>query len=346
MNLGTPVALPEIEATLKKLWEADEAQTNASLTNFAIYSEKPDDLEANSEIIQNLTREHACRALLLAVDRNAENTDAQAWVTAHCHLAHGKKSVCCEQIAFRLNGITPGRLNNTLFAHLHSDLPLILWWQGDLTSAFRENLYTLIDRLIVDGMSWSNPAEGYTNLSEAMEKAGSSLVTQDLAWSRTYTFRTSLASLFDEPLALQALPKLTEISITTNPHTHLLAQWMIAYMAHQAGWSIKSATPEKVELIGDNFQNIVAHIIIEDGCDSLRDVTLTSPDTIIQLNRPSADKQAYLCQKLTHNGQCIVNRTAPIDSISRPRRMLANQLARGGKNSLYKSILPVLRKLL
>jgi len=43
--LGTPVEIQDIEKELRQLWEKDEARTNASLMNFAVYSEQEGSLE-------------------------------------------------------------------------------------------------------------------------------------------------------------------------------------------------------------------------------------------------------------------------------------------------------------
>ena len=64
-HLGMEVPIGSIEKELKKLWEADQASTNASLMNLAIYSEDPDSLQRNSLAIGELTREHSCRAILI-----------------------------------------------------------------------------------------------------------------------------------------------------------------------------------------------------------------------------------------------------------------------------------------
>ena len=101
-GLGRAVEISAIDGELKKLWEADEASTNASLMNFLIYTEDPSRLMANSETILSLTQEHACRALLIAMDRKVPEPSIEAYITAHCHLAHGKKSICSEQISFLL----------------------------------------------------------------------------------------------------------------------------------------------------------------------------------------------------------------------------------------------------
>ena len=192
--LGKEVPIEKVERELRLLWEADDARTNASLVNLAVYSEEETALVDNSNIIREITREHACRALLIGLDRDKKDATVRSWINAHCHLAHGQKSVCCEQIAFHLTGHSRGRFRNTIFAHVQSDLPLIFWWQGNLSNIFRESLYRRIDRLVIDSSSWSTPNEQFGKIGEAIEKVN--LVVQDLSWARTYHFRLAIASLY------------------------------------------------------------------------------------------------------------------------------------------------------
>ena len=149
-QLGREVEISQIEVELKRLWEADEASTNASLINFAVYSENAKALSQNSETVREITRQHSCRAILIGVDQEDSEVSMRAWITAHCNLMNGNKSVCSEQIAFHLTGQVSGRLSNTVFAHLNSDLPLIFWWQGELSERFNDRLYSLIQRLVID----------------------------------------------------------------------------------------------------------------------------------------------------------------------------------------------------
>ena len=46
-ELGREVPVGSIDKELRKLWEEDEARTNASLMNLAVYSEAPGALEKN-----------------------------------------------------------------------------------------------------------------------------------------------------------------------------------------------------------------------------------------------------------------------------------------------------------
>ena len=80
-ELGREVPVGSIDKELRKLWEEDEARTNASLMNLAVYSEAPGALEKNSAVVRELTAEHACRALLIGIDRNATEASIRAWIS-------------------------------------------------------------------------------------------------------------------------------------------------------------------------------------------------------------------------------------------------------------------------
>ena len=69
-ELGIEVPISAIDLELRKLWEQDEARTNSSLMNLVVYSEKSGSLLENSRIINELTRDNACRAILVEIDRN------------------------------------------------------------------------------------------------------------------------------------------------------------------------------------------------------------------------------------------------------------------------------------
>src|SRR5437016_9462746 len=79
--------------------------TRASLINFAVYSEKPDSLEKNTQLIARIAENHACRALVIGANRNSKENRVEAWVNAHCHVSRaGNKQICSEQLSFSLEG--------------------------------------------------------------------------------------------------------------------------------------------------------------------------------------------------------------------------------------------------
>lgn len=350
--LGQEVAIGRIDAELRKLWAVDEARTNACLINFAVYSEKKGSLAQNSHIVSELTREHACRALLVEMDRSASEPSLRAWVTAHCHLSQGKKSVCCEQISFALTGVSRGRLRNTVFAHLTSDLPLILWWQGELSPIFEERLYSVIDRFVFDSSDWLNPAASFAVLDQAVHGSNRALVIQDLAWTRTFHFRLALASLFDDPLAQQNLSRISEIEIKHHPRHRNSALQLLAWLATQAGWrqglELQLAVANKhQQKEGFHFEHktgepIQAVLISDEAAAPLSQLRISAGAMTLLVDREVGASHIHMRLSV---GDHVTDTLAPAgcDDCS---MLIGDQLARGGKNSLFLKILPLFRKLL
>ena len=154
-----------------------------------------------------MTREHACRAILIAARPSDEEAAVRAWITAHCQLSGaGGKSVCSEQVAFALSGRLRDALRNVVFAHLESDLPLVFFWQGDFSDRWEPHLYRRIDRLVVDSTTWTRSwTTQVQRLRTAWRDSGARFVVLDVAWMRIFPFRQALAGAFDTALAQASL---------------------------------------------------------------------------------------------------------------------------------------------
>jgi glucose-6-phosphate dehydrogenase assembly protein OpcA len=340
-QLGLEVSVSQIDRELRKLWEQDEARTNASLMNLVVYSEKPGALLENSAIIRKLTREHACRAILVEVNAAEPLPGLRAWITAHCHLAHGMKSVCCEQIAFYLTGKVTGRFRNTVFAHLNSDLPLVFWWQGELSDIFAERLVSVMDRLLIDSSTWADPAGSFRHI-ERESLSNSDLILHDHEWTRTWQFRLGVAGIFDDPSAQQALPEIDTVEITHHPAHRNAALQLLAWLAVQAGW-----TDREVDGGCLTFESVGGRVI--------RAAMQENPDAapvsslVLRAGRRSAEvRQAagatHVERRIEAPGYQVAS-LAPADPAS-AGDLMALQLARGGSNSLFRKILPRFRILL
>src|SRR5438552_10001328 len=127
-SLGMPVEVGKIEHELKKLWQESEgAVTRASLMNLAVYSEEQGSLDRNTQLMARITENHACRAIVIEADCNAESDRVDAWISAHCHVSRaGSKQVCSEQISFRLNGVCTDPLPNNVTRNRDCELPFYL----------------------------------------------------------------------------------------------------------------------------------------------------------------------------------------------------------------------------
>lgn len=339
-GLGLEVPVSAIDKELRKLWEQDEASTNASLMNLVVYSERHGALLENSAIIRSLTREHACRAILVEIDRDEALPSIRAWITAHCHLAHGRKSVCCEQIAFYLTGIVTGRFRNTVFAHLNSDLPLVFWWQGELSDILTERLVSVMDRLIVDSASWADPAGSFRMIEEAA-RTNFDLILQDHAWTRTWQFRIGVASIFDDPAAQRALPEIDTVEIAYHPAHRNSCLQLLAWLATQAGWEDRMAG-DGVGFKSPGGKSI--SVILREAAEgpALSFLSLRGGDKSATLSQGAAAAHVKRCIHAPGYEVCSLS---PADPTS-PEELVALQLARGGKNSLFQKILPRFRRML
>lgn len=351
--LGKEVAIGSVDKELRLLWEEDKASTNASLINLAVYSEEENAILKNSEIVQAITKEHACRAILIGIDRAAPDTSIRAWITAHCHLSQqGRKSVCCEQLSFQLTGRATGRLRNTVFAHLNSDLPLVFWWQGELSDIFAERLYVLIDRFVFDSSQWANPLPSFLRVEQMFDE-GVELAPVDLEWTRSYLPRLALAGLFDDPLAAKGLESTRQIRIVVHPDHLMAGMQILAWLVMSTGWK----RSKDLGLCGeDNDLDSVKRFYFEthEGSDVTARVECdptSAPIGLVELNGAGFSakvsrcaKEAYMHQQLDV-GDHKIDRQVPAASDD-ASELVVDQLSRGGKNTLYRTILPVYLDLL
>ena len=339
-ELGIEVPVSAIDSELRKLWDQDDARTNASLMNLVVYSETEGALIANSAAIRDLTREHACRAILVGIDRATPQPSLRAWITAHCHLADGRKSVCCEQIAFHLTGRVTGRFRNTVFAHLNSDLPLIFWWQGELSEILTERLVSVMDRFIIDSSSWVDPGASFDLIAECSQ-SNPDLIIQDHAWTRSWQFRVGIASLFDDPVAQQALPGIHALEISHHPDHRNTALQVLAWLAVQAGWR-DATSGESFGFESINGAAISITLTTDSSGPPLSSVAILAKDTTIRVSQKSG---ASHVERHVEAAGYHATSLSPVDPTT-PAELVAVQLSRGGKNSLYQKILPRFRAML
>jgi glucose-6-phosphate dehydrogenase assembly protein OpcA len=240
ISRGMPIEIGKINRSLTQLWEQGGDQlVKASLVNFAVYSEASDALTYNTNLMAQITREHACRVILLAANPVAQRRRIQAWISAHCHLTgSGKREVCSEQIAFLLEGAGPETMRNVLFSHLDSDLPLYLWWQGPFTGNVDVQLWKWVDRLLFDSCSWRDPARQIQILKESVAGARSRCVLCDLNWRRLIYLRLAIAQMFDQPWAAKKLQSIQQLTVVFHPEYQTTAVLLVAWLARQLGWQL------------------------------------------------------------------------------------------------------------
>lgn len=263
---GLEVEIGKIDRELKNLWkEGEDVAMRASLMNFAILSEGVESLGKNNELISRFTRSHACRVILITIDRASETRDVHAWISAHCHLSKaGQKQVCCEQISFLMGNRARSFVPSIVFSHLDSDLPLYLWWQGEFPERIDAQLWTWVDRLIFDSHLWRDPKPQFRRLRESV--AESKRVTLcDLNWARVLPFRHAAASFFDHPANRQILRALSSGEIVYAPEYRTTALLLLGWLAALLEWRLVRAEKSVIVFSSKEVAEIRAELREENG---------------------------------------------------------------------------------
>jgi glucose-6-phosphate dehydrogenase assembly protein OpcA len=324
--VGQSVEVPRIDEALRELWASNAAVSKASLINFAIYSEDPSSLGGNTRLIEAVTREHACRAILIAGQPGEGETRVRAWITAHCQLAGGGKSICSEQIAFLLDGRLGDLLRNIVFAHLESDLPLVFFWQGGFTDRWEPHLYRHIDRLVIDSERWDDPAAQLDKMQAACRDAVSHFVVLDIVWMRLFSFRLALAGAFDEASARELFERFQSIEIVHAPGHALAARLLAAWVLHKAGWT--------VDQIDISF--------VENPGAPLGRLCLATDDSRVVISR---EPGGAFVESRIETPRRTIEHAAPALSDD-CASLVTERLSRGGNNALYFKLWRFARSLL
>src|SRR4051812_16454049 len=236
---GISVEIGKIDRELKKLWaEGGGAKTRASLINLAVYSETPGSLPENTRIISEITEDHACRAIVIGATPAAKENRVQAWIDVHCHVSRaGSKQVCSEQLSFLLEGPSARLLPNIVFSQLDSDLPLVLWWQGEFSEPMDAQLWAWVDRVIYDSQTWRDFRSQMERVETAQAEAKQRIVLCDLNWARLVQLRLALAQFFDHPATHCHFDEIESVNIEFAPGFRSTALLLAGWLAGQLRWN-------------------------------------------------------------------------------------------------------------
>ncbi len=342
--LGQPVEVGQIARELKKLWESSGGtKSRASLVNFAVRCEGAAALESNTRLISDFTREHACRAILLAQVDEPGTPAVQTWINAHCHLSRaGAKHVCCEQITFLINSPSEQLVSNVLFANLDSDLPLYLWWQGELRDGMDEQLWTGVDRLIFDSRDWRDLGGQIERLQAGLQAASSRLILCDLNWTRTLHLRQAVAQMFDHPDHAALLGGVEHMIIQHAPGYQSTALLFAAWISAQLGWRTSSRDGARLTFTAATGESVHGELRATPGAP-ISLFELASPSGTVSIQR-TAGSSFFRAE-----GR---GRDRPLSSHLMPAsqddliHLLDEELTLGGRHRVYLKALAALEPML
>lgn len=251
------VDVAHLESELRSLWSQaehtdgdGEKQSNilrACAMNLVLYSTDEDAEFAAGNLLDEVIVSHPCRALLaIQRDRDAENLEA--WVSARCHNASksGMKQICCEQITVRYEGRDPNVLPSSVSPLLVADLPVFLWWRTpELDTVALTPFLKSIDRLVVDSRRSTSVKDYLQSLLEIVHGARDVLTVSDLNWRRLLPWRRAVAEIFNvgsfgfEPADVQKI-KRVEVDFQPRKDGCLSSQILlyIGWLAGRLNWKV------------------------------------------------------------------------------------------------------------
>src|SRR6476646_10177825 len=345
ISLGLPVAIDRIDRELKKLWsEGEGAMTRASLMNLAVYSEEPDSLNRNTQLLARITENHACRAIVIGADPRAKNDRMEVWISAHCHISRaGTKRVCSEQISFLLEGATAKFLPSIVFSQLDSDLPLYLWWQSEFAEPMDAQLWSWIDRLIYDSQSWRDFNAQMRLVETAQREAKQRIVLCDLNWTRLVRFRLAFAQFFDHPSSHHHFREIESGTIVFGKHFRSTAILFVGWLAAQLGWKIRNGTGrDRIELENSTRRTVQIQLK-ENGDAPIGSFVAHSSEIRFEIILASGGDLLEVCRgKL---GEAPARQVLP-SAENDPVKLMSEELMRGGPHHVYLRAVEKVRALL
>src|SRR5215813_4066878 len=344
-SLGIPVEVSKIDQELKKLWqESQGAMTRASLVNLAVYSEEAGSLNKNTQLMANISENHACRAIVIEADCQAKENCVNAWISAHCHVSGvGSKKVCSEQISFLLKGACVTLLPSIVFSHLDSDLPFYVWWQDELREPVHPQLWAWVDRLIYDSQHWKDFRTQMRLLESAEQEANQRIVLCDLNWTRLDNVRFALAQFFDHPASHHHFAKIDKVRIDFAPGFRSTAILFAGWLAAQLNWHIEEVkSPCELRFTGASPRHIDVDLRERNG-EAVHEIALTSAD--VEFRITYADCGDLLEVSRTQNDETRHPQLMPAGN-NDPVGLISEELIRGGPHHIYLNALNCVRDLL
>ena len=344
-SIGVPVEIAKIDHELKKLWQESEgAATRASLMNLAVYSEKPGSLNNNTQLMASITENHACRAIVIEADCDAEDDGVETWISAHCHvIGAGSKQVCSEQISFRLNGGCATQLPNIVLSNLDSDLPLYLWWQDEFREPIDPQLWAWVDRVIYDSQPWQDFRAQMRLVESAQAEAKQRITLCDLNWTRLDKVRFALAQFFDHPASHHRFAKIKKVRIDHAYGFRSTALLFVGWLAAQLDWRAeKKEGPNKLQFVSSSGQGIDIEIRQCDG-QPIHEVVLTAGDIEFAVTHAKCGDLLEVSRGIA--GEKRVPQLMPAGK-NDPVSLMSEELMRGGPHHVYLHAVERVRDLL
>ena len=214
-----PIDYSAIEKSLAELWRSEQdgenAVTRAALWNVIAHTTNAQDHSTASQTLARASEAVPQRAIVIRAEIRGES-EISSWISANCHRVGGEKQVCSEEVAIVAGGEKVRYVPPLVNALLIPDMPVAMWWLGDLPNtdrahAYVETMLSSCDRLIVDSSQFDR-VEDLMWLDEIARRTYTA--PADLNWVKLEEWRLVTAKLFDPPEMRERMRAIRTLSVT------------------------------------------------------------------------------------------------------------------------------------
>jgi glucose-6-phosphate dehydrogenase assembly protein OpcA len=240
------VDVTSIERQLAELWRAEKhdgekAVTRAALWNVVAHTWSATEHARATEVLARASAKVPQRTIVVRADPHG-NADIESWISANCHLVGGGRQVCSEEVVIVASGERVSHIPPLVSALLLPDMPVAVWWLGDLPNDQHQYVETLLDpadRLIVDSSHFNGAAD-----LDLVSRIGEQTTTApaDLNWARIEEWRAATAALFDPPSMRARLRAIRSVNVISGGEASFGATaealLYVAWLTSQSGTEI------------------------------------------------------------------------------------------------------------
>lgn len=210
-----------IEKRLADIWreeseEREDAVTRAALWNVVAHTWTADQHTFATQVLGRASASVPQRAIVIRADPHAENDELSSWISTNCHTISDGRQVYSEEVKIVASGERVAHVPPLVASLLLPDMPVAVWWVGDLPSEQPKYVETLLDpadRLIVDSSQF-DAANDFALVARIADKTVTA--PADLSWARIDEWRAATAALFDPPQIRALLPKIRSVRVVSG----------------------------------------------------------------------------------------------------------------------------------
>ncbi len=236
------VPLDAVDRELGRLWAAtSKGDTHASALNLVVFCATPDELPRARASVDTVAAIHPCRTVTIACYPDEVPT-ISARVALHVNTLRGHEPMG-DDIELDVRGAAREWVPSTLTRLRLSDLPVYVWWVGDLPDDD-----TLYDRLVEDAdvvviHSADMDLRDLGKVHRLVEWSRGAYALADLNWGRLRSWHEFTARFFDDPAALARLGDVRSVTVEFSPRQGVdepastQAALFAAWLARALGWT-------------------------------------------------------------------------------------------------------------